>query len=95
MCSAGVCIVLCVEGTGCPKAGSALVCANVWSVRACVCACVRARVCACAHACVLRYCVQNLLCLACGCSVHAFPEIKYGKRIHVLPFDDSMEGLTG
>lgn len=28
-------------------------------------------------------------------SVHAFPEIKYGKRIHVLPFDDSMEGLTG
>lgn len=29
------------------------------------------------------------------CSVHACADIKYGKRIHVLPFDDSVEGLTG
>ncbi|EST06364.1 CDC48, N-terminal subdomain protein [Kalmanozyma brasiliensis GHG001] len=28
-------------------------------------------------------------------SVHACHDIKYGKRIHVLPFDDSVEGLTG
>jgi len=28
-------------------------------------------------------------------SVHACPEVKYGKRIHVLPFDDSIEGVTG
>jgi transitional endoplasmic reticulum ATPase len=28
-------------------------------------------------------------------SVHACPDVKYGKRIHVLPFDDSIEGVTG
>ena len=28
-------------------------------------------------------------------SVNAFPDVKYGKRIHVLPIDDSVEGLTG
>lgn len=28
-------------------------------------------------------------------TVHACNDIKYGKRIHVLPFDDSVEGLTG
>ncbi|GAA95447.1 hypothetical protein E5Q_02101 [Mixia osmundae IAM 14324] len=28
-------------------------------------------------------------------NVHACSDIKYGKRIHVLPFDDSVEGLTG
>lgn len=27
--------------------------------------------------------------------MHACHDIKYGKRIHVLPFDDSIEGLTG
>lgn len=27
--------------------------------------------------------------------VHACPDIKYGKRVHVLPFDDSIEGLSG
>ena len=27
--------------------------------------------------------------------VHACSDIKYGKRIHVLPFDDSVEGLSG
>uniref|UniRef100_A0A3Q1I515 Transitional endoplasmic reticulum ATPase n=1 Tax=Anabas testudineus TaxID=64144 RepID=A0A3Q1I515_ANATE len=28
-------------------------------------------------------------------SVHACPDIKYGKKIHVLPIDDTIEGLTG
>ena len=28
-------------------------------------------------------------------SVTAFPDVKYGKRIHVLPIDDSVEGITG
>ena len=23
------------------------------------------------------------------------PDVKYGKRVHVLPIDDSVEGLTG
>ncbi|KAH8920517.1 cell division cycle protein 48 [Atractiella rhizophila] len=29
------------------------------------------------------------------CNVHACHDIKYGKRVHILPFDDSIEGLTG
>lgn len=29
------------------------------------------------------------------CSVTAFPDVKYGKRIHVLPIDDTVEGITG
>ena len=28
-------------------------------------------------------------------SVQAFPDVKYGKRIHVLPIDDTVEGITG
>jgi len=28
-------------------------------------------------------------------SVHQCPEVKYGKRIHVLPIDDTIEGLSG
>ncbi|CAA2985844.1 cell division control protein 48 homolog A-like [Olea europaea var. sylvestris] len=28
-------------------------------------------------------------------SIHQCPDVKYGKRVHVLPFDDSVEGLTG
>lgn len=28
-------------------------------------------------------------------SVHQCADVKYGKRIHVLPFDDSIEGVTG
>jgi len=28
-------------------------------------------------------------------AVHACPDIKYGKRIHVLPIDDTVEGVTG
>ncbi|ORX82620.1 AAA ATPase [Basidiobolus meristosporus CBS 931.73] len=28
-------------------------------------------------------------------SIHPLPDIKYGKRIHVLPIDDTVEGVTG
>lgn len=28
-------------------------------------------------------------------SVHQCPDIPYGKRIHVLPIDDTIEGITG
>ncbi|KAJ0854874.1 Cell division cycle protein 48 [Helianthus annuus] len=28
-------------------------------------------------------------------SVHQCPDVKYGKRIHVLPLDDTIEGVTG
>ncbi|KAI9313985.1 putative CDC48-microsomal protein of CDC48/PAS1/SEC18 family of ATPase [Dichotomocladium elegans] len=28
-------------------------------------------------------------------TIHPCPDIKYGKRIHVLPIDDTVEGLTG
>lgn len=39
---------------------------------------------------------QNLLVrLGDVVAVHACPDIKYGKRIHVLPIDDTVEGVTG
>jgi transitional endoplasmic reticulum ATPase len=28
-------------------------------------------------------------------SVHPCPDIKYGQKIHVLPIDDTIEGITG
>lgn len=28
-------------------------------------------------------------------SVHHCPDVKYGKRVHILPIDDSVEGVTG
>ena len=28
-------------------------------------------------------------------SVHRCPDVKYGKRVHILPIDDTIEGLTG
>jgi hypothetical protein len=28
-------------------------------------------------------------------SIQACPDVKYGKRIHVLPIDDTVEGLAG
>lgn len=28
-------------------------------------------------------------------SVHQCPDVKYGKRVHVLPFEDTCEGITG
>ena len=28
-------------------------------------------------------------------SVHQCPDVKYGKRVHILPIDDTNEGVTG
>ena len=28
-------------------------------------------------------------------SVHQCPDVKYGKRVHVLPFEDTIEGISG
>lgn len=28
-------------------------------------------------------------------AVHQCPDVKYGKRVHILPLDDTIEGLTG
>ena len=28
-------------------------------------------------------------------SVHQCPDVKYGKRVHILPVDDTVEGVTG
>jgi transitional endoplasmic reticulum ATPase len=28
-------------------------------------------------------------------SVHQCPDVKYGKRVHTLPIDDTIEGITG
>lgn len=28
-------------------------------------------------------------------SVHQCTDVKYGRRIHVLPFDDTIEGVSG
>ncbi|CAO3596379.1 unnamed protein product [Absidia cylindrospora] len=41
--------------------------------------------------------VRNNLRLRLGdvISIHPCPDIKYGQRIHVLPIDDTVEGLTG
>lgn len=28
-------------------------------------------------------------------SVHQCPDVKYGKRVHILPIDDTIEGVAG
>ena len=28
-------------------------------------------------------------------SVHQCPDMKYGKRVHILPIDDTIEGVNG
>lgn len=28
-------------------------------------------------------------------SIHQCPDVKYGKRVHILPFEDTTEGITG
>ncbi|XP_003737268.1 transitional endoplasmic reticulum ATPase [Galendromus occidentalis] len=45
----------------------------------------------------MNRCIRNNLRVRLGdvISVQGCPDIKYGKRIHVLPIDDSVEGLTG
>ena len=27
--------------------------------------------------------------------MHQCPDVKYGKRVHILPVDDTIEGVTG
>jgi len=29
------------------------------------------------------------------CNLHVCSDIQYGKRVHIVPFDDSIEGLSG
>lgn len=41
------------------------------------------------------YMFFNLKCLCYIFSIQACPDVKYGKRIHVLPIDDTIEGLAG
>eukprot|EP00041_Stephanoeca_diplocostata_P025121 m.651342 g.651342 ORF g.651342 m.651342 type:complete len:827 (+) comp22674_c0_seq1:174-2654(+) len=45
----------------------------------------------------MNRCVRNNLRVRLGdiVSVFACPDVSYGKRIHVLPIDDTVEGLTG
>ncbi|XP_034314513.1 transitional endoplasmic reticulum ATPase [Crassostrea angulata] len=45
----------------------------------------------------INRCVRNNLRVRLGdvVSIQACPDVKYGKRIHVLPIDDTVEGLTG
>lgn len=45
----------------------------------------------------MNRCVRNNLRVRLGdvVSIQACPDIKYGKRIHILPIDDTVEGLTG
>jgi transitional endoplasmic reticulum ATPase len=45
----------------------------------------------------INRCVRNNLRVRLGdiVSIQACPDIKYGKRVHVLPIDDTVEGLTG
>ena len=39
---------------------------------------------------------KNLRCkLGDVVSLHSAGEVKYGNRIHVLPFEDSVDGITG
>ena len=28
-------------------------------------------------------------------AIQSCPDVKYGKRVHILPIDDSVEGLSG
>eukprot|EP01083_Nonionella_stella_P080446 221105_1 len=45
----------------------------------------------------MNKCIRQNLRLKLGdvCSLHSAGEVKYGKAIHVLPFDDTIEGITG
>lgn len=45
----------------------------------------------------MNRCIRNNLRVRLGdvISIHPFPDVKYGKRAHVLPIDDTVEGITG
>ena len=44
---------------------------------------------------VRRPILLEYLFIACSSSIAANPDIKYGKRVHVLPIDDTVQGITG
>ena len=57
-------------------------------------------VCTACHICSLTAMYQYVLShfsgvFCCRCSVQACADVKYGKRVHILPIDDTVEGLTG
>ena len=45
----------------------------------------------------INRCVRNNLRVRLGdvVNIHSCPDMKYGSRIHVLPIDDTVEGLSG
>jgi transitional endoplasmic reticulum ATPase len=45
----------------------------------------------------INRCVRSNLRVRLGdvVSISACPDVKYGKRVHILPMDDTVEGLTG
>ena len=45
----------------------------------------------------MNRCIRNNLRVRLGdvISIHPFPDVKYGKRVHVLPIDNTVEGITG
>lgn len=45
----------------------------------------------------INRCVRNNLRVRLGdiVSIQSCPDVKYGKRVHILPIDDTVEGLTG
>ena len=45
----------------------------------------------------INRCVRSNLRVRLGdvVSISACPDVKYGKRVHILPLDDTVEGLTG
>ncbi|RWS27496.1 transitional endoplasmic reticulum ATPase-like protein, partial [Leptotrombidium deliense] len=45
----------------------------------------------------MNRCVRNNLRVRLGdiVSIQQCPDVKYGKRVHILPIDDTVEGLTG
>ncbi len=61
-----------------------------------VCVALSDEKCADERVCMNR-CVRNNLRVRLGdvVSVQGLPDIKYGKRVHVLPIDDTIVGLTG
>lgn len=44
---------------------------------------------------ILHPIVCNMFFLNVTLSIQPCPDVKYGKRIHVLPIDDTVEGITG
>ena len=47
---------------------------------------------------LMKYFIQNyffIILLQYNNSIHPCPDVKYGSKIHVLPFDDTIEGITG